>query len=156
MGRGGICQVTVRPSDKATATSAVHSSTVVQRTARLWAVMATGEMEVVLFLIRFLTPSGVVRGVEGISTWQSLWCFLVFCRLHSVPRQMISSFCHGLFALLWCYATLIGNHRRFETVYGCHHRGSSKFRDSLSVPFCGATFPLCINHNAESECEKKS
>jgi hypothetical protein len=51
-----VRSLTVRPSDK---TERRQQCEAVQRTARLWAGMETGEMEVVLFLICFrLLPVG--------------------------------------------------------------------------------------------------
>ena len=80
------------------AESAVYSGTVVQRTARLWVVMATGEMEVVLFLICFQTPSGGVRGWGSRRAIDQAEPLVVpgFCRLPPEPRQMISGFCRCL------------------------------------------------------------
>jgi hypothetical protein len=54
-----MCQVSIWPSDKDSASSAIYSSTVVQWIARLWAVMETREMEVIVFVIFFrLLPMG--------------------------------------------------------------------------------------------------
>ena len=84
-----------------------------------------------LFSDSFWWGTGIRRNIDQT---EPLVFPVFFCRLPSEPGHMISGFCRGVLALRRCYSTLIGNHRRLETVYVCHLRGSSEFWDSLLVP----------------------